>query len=290
MSVQTKTLAKLACSLAVSAMVLASCLPEPLEVRGIPTVKPEIVVSTQMVPDQSLLVLLTKSFGALDASVDSDPEQVLEQIAIEDATVTVTSPTGTYTLLPLGRGFYGGTFIPLETGIDYTLNVESETLGTVEATTQVKPQVTFDQIEAELYFDGFDDSLAQITYNFKDPEEKNYYVLNVLKLDSADIAENLLNPRDYSRLLDDAEFNGRQYQETFRVFPREFDRGDRIAVYLSNVSSEYYTFLKLRIDNRYSFTEFISEPINYPTNVVGGKGYFNLYIPDIRFFQLEARD
>ncbi len=45
--------------------------------------------------------------------------------------------------------------------------------------------------------------------------------------------------------------------------------------------------MELRQDNRFSLVEFLGEPINYPTNVVGGKGFFNLYIPDIRTFVLE---
>ena len=58
--------------LLVCAMLVWGCLPEPLDVDGIPVVKPQIVVSTQIIPDQSLIVLLTKTFGALDASDDSD--------------------------------------------------------------------------------------------------------------------------------------------------------------------------------------------------------------------------
>ena len=40
-------------------LTLGACLPDPLEVNGLPVVKPEIVVSTQIIPDQSLVVLLT---------------------------------------------------------------------------------------------------------------------------------------------------------------------------------------------------------------------------------------
>ena len=88
-------------------------------------------------------------------------------------------------------------------------------------------------------------------------------------------------------MIEDDDFNGETHQETFRVFPRDFIPGDTIAVSLSNISKEYYDFMKLRIDNRYSFVEYLSEPVNYPTNVEGGKGFFNLYVPDVEFFVLE---
>src|SRR5688500_11436031 len=84
--------------LLIGATIISSCLPEPLDVKGIPVVKPQIVVSTQIIPNQSLVVLLTKTFGALDASNDSDPEELLKQIAIDDAVVTIAGPQGTYEL------------------------------------------------------------------------------------------------------------------------------------------------------------------------------------------------
>lgn len=263
---------------------ITSCVPDSLEVKGIPVVKPQIVVSTQIIPDQSLVVLLTKTFGALDISEDSDPQAVLDQIAVEDATVTITGNGTEYTLAPLGNGFYGGTLIEFVEGEVYDLLVDSESLGEVTATTTVQRQVGFENIKAELYFTGYDDSLAQITYSFNDPEEKNWYMLNVMEVEVDEIQEDLLNPYLFTRLLEDTQFNGRKYTETFRVFPQDFETGDTIAVYLSNISASYYDFMQLRLDNRFSFIQFLSEPVNYPSNVKGGKGFFNLYIPDIRFF------
>jgi hypothetical protein len=271
----------------VTSIMLGACLPDPLEVDSIPKVKPQIVVSSHVVPDQSIVILLTKSFGALDASQDSDPEEVLEQIALLDAIVTISSENGADTLVSLDNGLYGGTFIDFAPGIDYTLRVESESLGVVTATTQVKPQVLFEELEAELYFDGYDDTLAQVSFALNDPAEKNYYMINALKVERQELQDNLLNPRDFIKLIDDTPFNGQEYSETFRVFPREFDPGDTLAVYLSNVSKEYHDFIQLRLDNRFSLVEWVSEPVNYPSNVVGGKGFFNLYVPDVRFIVLE---
>ena len=268
-------------------IVVSGCLPEPLDVDGLPVVKPEIVVSSQMVSDQSVVILLTKTFGALDASDDSDPEELLQQIAINDAVVTITGPLGTYQLEPLDNGLYGGLPIPFEVGQQYTLNASSEVLGEVSATTTVKPMVSFDDIKAELIYNGYDDTLAQITYRIQDPPDRNWYMLNVQEVERVDVIENLINPRAFTRVLEDTDFNGQTYQETFRVFPRDFIPGDTIAVSLSNVSKEYYDFISLRLDNRYTFVEYISEPVNYPSNVIGGRGFFNLYIPDFEIFVLE---
>jgi hypothetical protein len=268
-------------------LITISCLPEPLDINGLPSVKPQIVVSTQIIPDETLVVLLTKTFGALDASNDSDPEELLAQIAVSDAVVIITGRESVDTLLSLGNGAYGGLFIPFESGEEYSLYIKSETLGEVTAKTTVTSSVGFDGIDAELYLNGFEDTLAQITHAFVDPAGENWYMLNVQEVEREDLVENLLNPQAFTKLLDDKEFENQRYQETFRVFPRDFSPGDTIAVSLSNVSKEYYDFLKIRIDNRFSFVEFLGEPVNYPSNVNGGKGFFNLYIPDVRIFVLE---
>jgi hypothetical protein len=262
-------------------------LPDPLEVKNIPEIKPEIVVSSQIIPGQGLVVLLTKTIGALDASKQSDPQQLLNQIAVNDAVVTVSDADEIFTLDSLGNGIYGGINIPFVAGQQYTLKVSSTSLGEVQATTTVLSQIVFDFVEAELYYNGFNDTLAQITYRIDDPDLENFYMLNVQEVEREDAVENLINPRAYTSLVDDKNFNGETFEETFRVFPRDYQAGDTIAVSLSNISDEYFEFVKLRLDNRFSFVEFLGEPVNYPSNVIGGRGFFNLYIPDVRIFVLE---
>ena len=270
--------------LAGSLLGLNSCLPDSLEVRSVPEAEVQIVVSSQIIPDQSLVVFLTRTFGALDASDNSDPETLLDLIAVNDAMVTIEGPVGTDTLAFLGNGAYGGVPIAFAAGDQYHLYVSSEELGEVSASTVVKSRIGFSSIGAELFYNGFNDTLAQITYSFDDSPEKNYYMINVQEVEQEDLVDNLLNPRAFTVLMDDTGFNGQTYSERFRVFPRDYRPGDTIAVSLSNIHEDYYEFMKLRIDNRFSIVEFVSEPVNYPSNVIGGKGYFNLYVPDVRFF------
>lgn len=267
--------------------LLTSCIPDPLNIDGVPVVKPQIVVSSQIIPDENLVVLLTKSFGALQAVNDSLPEEFLNLIAVNDAIVTITGAGRTDTLLFLDNGIYGGVEIPFEENQSYDLHVVSESLGEVSATTTVKSTVPFEGIEASLYYNGFGDTLAQVAYSIRDPNQENWYMLNVQEVERDDLVENFINPRAFTRLVSDSSFNGNLYSEVFRVVPRDYHPGDTIAVSIANLSKEYYDFMKLRQDNRFSFVEFLGEPIDYPSNVQGGKGYFNLYIPDFRVFVLE---
>jgi hypothetical protein len=186
-------------------VILISCFPDALIIDGLPQVKPQIVVSTQIVSDESLVVLLTKSFGALDANGDSDPEELLAQIAVDDAIVVITGPTSVDTLLSVGNGIYGGISIPFVAGEEYHLYVKSESLGEVTSSTTVMDQITFDGITAELYVPNPFDTLAQITYAFKDPVGKNYYMINVQEIEREDVVENILNPGAFTKLSGDIQ-------------------------------------------------------------------------------------
>lgn len=266
---------------------LASCLPEPLEVKNIPVAKPEIVVSTQLIPDRSLLVLLTKTFSALDYKEDSDPEELLKQIAVNDALVTITGPDGTDTLTFVEDGFYRGIFTPLQEGELYELRVRSESMGEVHALTRVQEWVPFIDAKASLSYDDTGDTLALVEYSFQDPEGPNWYILNVQKFNQESLEKEVINPSAFTRLLQDANFDGQLADGYFQFTPEDYAPGDTIAFTLSNISEEYYRFMQLRLENRLNLMDFLGEPVNYPSNVVGGKGYFNLHAPDIKVFVLE---
>jgi hypothetical protein len=267
-------------------LAVIGCIPEPLEVDGIRSIKPEIVVSTQMIPDQSLAVLLTRSFGALDANEESDPESILASIAINDAIVSIHSANSSDTLLFLGNGLYGGVNIEFEAGKEYTLIAESTTLGRVTSTTTVRERVEFEDVDTDIFVNEFSDTTVHLSYKFTDPAGPNSYVINIVEIDREDLIEDFLAPREYTKLIKDENDDETEYGDLIRLSTR-YDPGDTVAVYLSNVNDDYYDFIELHHDSRFSLTEYLSEPLNYPTNVEGGRGFFNLYLPDIEILIIE---
>lgn len=270
----------------VMALAMTSCLPDPVDVDDVPVLEPRIVVSSQLIPGQAVAVLLTKSIGALDASDNSDTEDLLNQIAIMDANVTVSGNGNLYQLQHIGLGVYGVAGIQLLEGTSYTLRVVSPSMGSVSATTVVKPQITFNEVSAELTFIGRD-TLAEVSYKIEDPVGKNWYMINAQRVTQRNFQEQLLNPRVMTKLVDDVAFDGGTTQDTFKVLVGEFEPGDTLAVLLSNVNSDYYNFMKIRENTRFGLVDFLGEPVNYPSNVEGGLGFFNLYASDVRFFILE---
>jgi hypothetical protein len=267
-------------------LLLSSCLPEPLPVDDIPKLETKIVVSSQIIPGTGLVVFVSRSIGALDAGDDSDPENLIAQIAISDAVVTLQVNETLDTLENLGNGLYGNIILDWQNNIDYTLTVNTTSLGSVSAVTRLPDFVSFNEVSATIFDNGFD-SLAQISYRLTDPLGENYYMINVQRFRSSQELSSLVNPRIFTRLFDDKAFDGEEKGETFNVLFQEFSKGDSIAVSMANISKAYYDFLKVRSDNRFSFVEFAGEPINYPTNVQGGYGFFNLHTPDVRVFILD---
>jgi hypothetical protein len=231
-------------------------------------------------------VLITRSVGALDAGRGSDPQTLLSQITLDSAKVWLSRDGRVDSLPDLGNGLYGNISLDLEANRDYTLIVKTKELGEVSAVAQLKPQVPFQSVQANLYTSAYD-SAALIDYSLQDPTGPNWYMINVQKYSQENEITSYLNPRLYTRLVRDSINDGKIIKEEFRVLFRRFSAGDTVAVFLSNISEEYYGFLKMRNDRRYNFSAFASEPLNFNSNVKGGLGYFNLHLPDARIFVLE---
>lgn len=266
--------------------VLGSCIPDPLEVYDVPSLAPRIVIGSQVIPGQGLLVYVTRSVGALEAGWGSELEPLLQQIAISDAVVTLSYDDTTDTLVHQAYGVYVGALDAVVAGKTYTLKVKSPAWGEVQAIATAPAYVPFQSAEASLFLTGFD-SLARIRYSLQDPPGPNWYMINVQKVSAATPIDRYLNPRVFTKLLRDSTFDGKKFEDEFNVIFQNYSDGDSVLVTMSNISPDYYNYLWLRNDSRFSLAGFASEPLNFPTNVQGGYGYFNLHVPDVRGFVLE---
>jgi hypothetical protein len=273
-------------ALMMAASIVLSCTPDPLELDSLNLPETKIVVSSLILPDSSVAVLLTRSIGALEANEDSDPQSLIDKIGIDDAEVTITANDSTYTLKLLQGGVYQGFGIPIVAGLQCHLKVISRTFGAVSASTIVQAPIYFDTVKAEAYLNEHNDSWAQVTYTIKDPPSSNYYVLNVQKARGKDFVKNILKPDAYTRPVDDKTFNDQEFSEMFQAMNKNFYAGDSIEVSLANVSEDYFNYVKLRLENRLELVEVFSEPVYHPTNVIGGRGFFNLHLTDVRVIVL----
>lgn len=267
-------------------LMLSRCTPEPLPVKNIPTATSRMVVASQMLTDQSVIVTLTKTIGALDAGKESDPKDIIDQIIVDDAIVTITHNDSMDTLQYLGEGVYGNAGISIVTGQTYELHAKSQTSGEISATTVAQMFVPFERVTASLYYEQ-SDSLAHVEYTVNDPAGKNFYLIALQRLSRTQDSNAFINPRLYTHIFTDDGINGGSFSDKFNVLFQRFHLKDTVIVSLTNIDSDYYDYMKQRIDNRFSVTAFATEPFNYKTNVTGGYGFFNLQRPDIHVFVLQ---
>jgi hypothetical protein len=282
------------------ALALHACIPDPVEIE-IPQAEPKLVVASQMLPGNFLLVNVSRSFGALEYSQDQSDtlsDDLLERILADSARVVLSWPGGRDTLLGVGAGTYigGSELIPDET---YTLEVFDSLSGaSVSAIASVLPPVALDSVRwryniQEIAFGDSTfrrDTLIDLIIQFTDPAGPHAYMLNAyrVRIPDSTALTNLFNTGSGipTIALNDRLFSSPVYRDTITY--AEFEPGDTLAVALSSISQTYYDFLTARQRSGTSiFALLLREPISFPTNIQGGYGFFNLHLPSIRLLITE---
>ncbi len=276
-------------------LTLTSCVPDPIDIEIEPP-QSEIVVASQIIPGQTMLVSLTRSFSALsynEEEGDSLTDDFLTDLLVTRARVTVSFAGQTEELFHLGNGVYGSLTTLQIPNEYYTLTVfDSTNNETVTAQTQMLPFVPFDTLFPVIERTNSDTTIF-LDYTLSDSPGDNFYVLSVIKRndDTSGVGIDLnsffgvgLNVVTQTRLISDKEFGGNTINERFRLF--EIEPDDSVVVTLSNVSREYFDYLTAQARSQGLVSEITQEPINRPTNVNGGRGFFNAYFPDARVFDL----
>jgi hypothetical protein len=261
---------------------MTSCLPDPLELRTVDQLDPRIVVSSH-VDRGTVYVLLTNSVSALDANDNTDVFELINKASIPDGVVRIQSNGVTYTLDAFGAAYSTST-MPLVAGQSYTLTAHSNKYGTVTATTIFQPMVMFNDVSVGVSVNGRD-TLAEVSYKIQDQPGPNWYVITAEH--TRPDAKVHLNPRVVTKAIDDTDFDGGMKEDTFKVPFGEVSPGDFVTVTLQNVSKDYFDYIKVREDTQFGIAAAVGEPLNYPTNINGGLGFFSLFVADSHRFAIE---
>lgn len=280
--------------------VIVCCTPEDLLIEVQPAER-QLAISSQIVPGRYMFVTVTRSFSALEGNEDTLSDEFLNTILVDRALVRISWETGETTLEQLEDvpGFYASTE-PLDSNaVELRLDVYDSLTGiSVYAETQILPQIKLDSMRfIEEIVD--EDTVQQVYFGFNEPSETdNWYVLNAF--DPVEYAESLENnPFTYidgsvdafiDRLITDQTFDTTYYQRTHE-YHGKFDNlisSDTVVLFFSNISEEYFRFLDARRRTGGIISSATSEPINHPTNVVGGLGFFNAHWPSVALVPKEA--
>lgn len=278
-------------------VVLMGCIPESLLIEVAPA-EPKLVIASQIVPGDFMVVFVTRSFSALEGNGDSLSTDFLEKILVENADVRLSFNGQTEILEPVDD--VAGVYIS-ELGLDFGDGeirldvVDPLTNDSVHAITTVLPKIDPDSIA---FFEEItaEDTIHYLYYSFTDPQiTANWYVLNAFdpQLYASSLDENPLgfvgedNGIFYEELLSDQEFEQPVYEQLVKL--DSLVPSDTVAFLFSNISEGYFRFLDARQRTGGIIASATSEPINFPSNVVGGLGYFNAQNPSIMIAIKEER-
>ena len=275
-----------------SMCVLSACIPEPLEVDGVPAASSDPVVSTVFIPEENVALLLSRSFGALTEVSDSN-QTALTNFLIRDAEVQIAYQGKEIVLAEDVDGVYLSNELEAIENIDYHLHIlDTETGLEVSSISQFKRQVQFATVDS--YIKAFDiDNQPVVEFSFQDiPNEQNWYMVNVQRVedDNEELINNILTSGLFTYILTDEGRDGELIAEDFVSFiNHDFEGGESLVISLSNISEEYYNFLQEKEDQDFSVS-FVSEPFNFSSNIDGGYGFFNLHVPDNRLVVSEFQE
>ncbi|MBI3510449.1 MAG: DUF4249 family protein [Bacteroidetes bacterium] len=278
------------------AFIMGNCRPKPIDI-GVAPAPSKLVIASQIIPNSVMVVGLTKSFSALSSGGNQDTLQnnFIDSILVSNAIVTVTHPGGTDTLYMLTPGIYASLNILLVDFGTYTIHAKDPSTGEeVTATTELLPKEIFDTIYPYIGTDPITaDSAPYIHYELTDfPNEQDYYVACYYRKSSDTSMFDLnnyftqgTNQLSAFDLITDQDFD-QDGKLTRNQQLSGVGINDTIACTISHITKGYYEFLTAYKRSSSLFNQLSGEPINYPSNVEGGYGYFATHFPDVRYFYL----
>lgn len=270
-------------------LLLQGCLPDPLPIEVEPA-DVKLVVSGQVVPGSFMLVTVSRSFSALEGSYGAQMDEGdLEALLVTDAEVVLRYGGRTDTLVGLADapGVYASLLRLDGEDLAFRLDVRDRATGqAVWAESTMLPRVPLDNAQVKgLSNEGFGDSTFQLRLQFNDPEGENWYVVDVFDPNRLGTGAGGVfglggGGHVYTLLLSDKQMAGPVMAVDATM--RGFGFGDTVVVMLSHISEAYFRYIDARQRGGNILSSLTGEPVNYPSNVVNGYGFFNTHNPSLR--------
>lgn len=276
------------------AVFIASCLPPSIDIDVTPA-PPKLCIASLVLGNNGIVVGLTRSYSPLEKNPDADSlsDDLIEQILVTGATVTVSYGAQTDTLYEVTPGVYSNLFTTITEGETYTLRAYDPQMNlNCQAVTVMRPDIELDTVWPSIVRNS-PDTMVYFHYRLYDnTATENYYVVNFIKKVQGDSTFDINNVFAAGsnevltefELLDDQAFQNGVLEKDVHVFSAE--QHDTIAVSVSEISKGYYEFLSAMKRSSSIFNQLTGEPITYPSNVEGGHGYFTMHRTNTDLFDL----
>jgi hypothetical protein len=271
-----------------------ACLPPAVDIDVKPA-DPRLVISSQVIGTNGLIVGLTRSYSPLDTTGTQDTlgQDLLSQVLVENAIVTVSYQSSVDTLVMVTPGLYLNLSVPMIDGEAYTIRASDPSTGLeVFAVTNLQPRRNFDTVYPYIERQNGDTNVY-FHYEINDVfGEENYYVVNFVKKVNGGSGFDLgsVFGSGNNQLLTEFELFDDQAFQNYRLVKDSWipslGQNDTAAAVLSQITKGYYEFLTAFKRSNSIFNQLTGEPITYPTNVNGGHGYFTLHRQDSHIYDL----
>ncbi len=269
---------------------LFSCEPDPIEIV-LPPHEAKLVIATQVFPERYMVVQVSKSFSSLAGPGDNiaNDSTLLKNLLVEHALVQVSYNGQTETLKHLRNGLYYSTKILQNFRQTYTLFVKDSVSGLeCRAATEMLAPIAFDKVEPQVKRTASDTTMA-LHYSLSDPgPERNFFLITLVGASRKNVIpwqgpKSLNQIREQLILLDDSQFTNGKFSKTENLTVQS---SDTLVVAISNISEPYYRYLELYQKSNGFINQLTGEPINLPSNIQNGYGFFNAHNPTAHVFRM----
>lgn len=277
-------------SAALAALAFASCRKaKPIDI-AIPQSENSMVISSTVVNEHTIMVSAGYTLKSTASAAKTDSSKALpEGMLIDSAIITISEAGQTpVQLWKQSSGLYSTGDIALKPGKEYILSVTDCKKGTVSTATTTyvannsPVHLSTTQAGAE------SDSLLKVDIAIDETGNGDYYFVSYSTLAQLRQAAGMIK-EDTARknmaslvsfeskkilLLDTSSARQNKICGSFLA---KAGKGDTLVVQVARVDNAYYKYLTAYKRTGYFINQLTGEPINLPSNVQPGYGYFALY-------------
>jgi len=243
---------KLILILAVIALVsFEACVPKTIDIDVKPA-DPELCISSIVLGNNGIVVGLTRSYSPLERPPGSDTlsNDLVDQILVSHATVTISYGTQTDTLYEVTPGIYTNITTTITEGQTYTLRAVDHDMNlNIWAVTEMQSTPVIDTVFPHISRTA-EDTLVYFKYKlFDNTATEDYYVVNFVKKVQGDstfdinsvFAAGSNEVLTEFELYDDQAFENGVLDKDILILSA--GQTDTVAVTVSEISKGYYEFL-----------------------------------------------
>lgn len=288
--------------IALITLAFTSCRkPKPVDIY-VPQAKPRLVISSMALNEHAIILSAGYSIESMTKLEDSTNTGVPKELLLDSGIVQITETGGQpYTLERISSGVYGSRSLHIKPGVNYTLTVTDPAKQlSIGATTQYTPAPSVAESAVKFIPGTGKDSILKISIAINDASANGFYFVcyNTAReirknthlslnnsLNQNFNAINSFEPKNIQLIEGENAIDGIVRQS----FSTEAYANDTMIVQIAQVDEGYFKYLSAYKRTGYLINQLTGEPINLPTNIRTGYGYFSLYSPVRYAFDLGKR-